>query len=165
MKKIFVTSVLLILLGLITGCSTYSKKECVEMNWQQRGLQAAYWGQRKVDAFGYYVQECEVEHRIAPDAVTFNAGYAQGLISYCSAERASELGSEGHAYQRICPKEKEADFLNAYIPAKMEYLSDAVLKLKRQNNDLEAQVSSLKSQVGTLESENSSLKSQQMRLQ
>lgn len=148
------------ILMIITSCSTFSKKECASMSWENQGYSSAYEGKQKDQALQYYMKECGAEYGVQPNPVAFETGYAKGLISYCTTKRGQEVGLNGGEYQNICPTGKDQEFLKTFIPAKMQFMSkqiseleEANSSLKSKNSDLENEISGLKSQINILKNE------------
>jgi Protein of unknown function (DUF2799) len=106
------TSLLCVAFVGIAGCAGMSEQACVTADWRTIGFEDGTLG-RSVASIGNYRQQCG-EHGVAPDLDAYRAGHAQGVLTYCRASHAFDVGHSGAAYQGVCPANMEADFLAEY---------------------------------------------------
>ena len=102
----------LLLLALMAGCATMTADECMVADWYRLGQQDARDG-RQADYLAQRAGACR-DAGIAADADAWYAGYEDGLIGFCTAERGFRYGQDGQHYRRICPADLEVAFLSGY---------------------------------------------------
>lgn len=150
-------SILFGLLMLTLGCSTYSKRQCQNFNWEMIGRDKAIRGDTLESSLAHYQKACG-EHKISVSEEQFQKGYQSGIQILCSSEGGQNLGRTGFTYKGTCPKNLEDSFLKGYTTGKVEYMSRRIDELERKVKDLESEVSSKDREISNLESEVSSLK-------
>lgn len=153
------------LLGLLTianltGCSTFSKQQCLEMDWKAQGFSTANNGESLTEGIAYFNQECGREHSIRVDSQLFKLGYDQGLKEFCSPENAFASGNKGVVYKGTCAQYSEDKFLSKYLAGRAAFTERRVVELESKVDDLESQVSNLKSEVSDKESQIRTLEGQ-----
>jgi len=153
---------LAILLGLLalSGCSTYSKRQCEEMNWEQAGMSSALAGGTLQSARYHYDEKCQKEHGIAVDEVQLKSGWKTGNQQFCTVDGGIKAGHEIVKYEGVCDSQSEAAFLKSYVPAYTQAIEAKLSQLKSENSRLESHNSSLEGEVSSLKRENSRLRSQ-----
>jgi hypothetical protein len=112
MRKLIYPLMLLWLAGTITGCASMSKKDCENANWHAigyndgaRGIQPGH--------LNVYSQRC-AEYKIVPDAGAYQAGWNEGIRSYCTNANGYQAGAAGLAYNNICPADVAPAYLAGY---------------------------------------------------
>jgi len=112
MRKLIYPLMLLWLAGSITGCASMSKKDCENANWHAigyndgaRGIQPGH--------LNVYSQRC-AEYKIVPDAGAYQAGWNEGIRSYCTSTNGYNAGAAGLAYNNICPADVAPTYLAGY---------------------------------------------------
>lgn len=146
---------LIILIGSsVTGCTTYSRSQCENFDWQNRGYNSALKGQSTPEGLAHYQKECAEVHEVVPNTVEFEKGYKKGNQIFCTGDYAEKFGLKGGEYRSgICGEESEKAFLKPYIKGINVYYKNRVSELEYQVADLESEVSDLESKVSSLESE------------
>lgn len=152
-------------LSFLSGCSTYSKKQCQTFNWQERGYSDAIKGESKGGGLAHYNRTCTKEHGVAPDITAYEQGFKKGLEYFCTPERASSFGDEGGKYRGTCQGKNEDKFLVRYSAGFNQYLKRKVSELKIENENLEEKVEYLQDKIDNLESQNRSLSDENDELQ
>lgn len=144
------------LVGLVTlmtlSCSTYSRKQCLSFDWQNKGFESAMNGQLKRDSYLYYQEKCGKEHGIAPEETSFDLGYQKGIDQLCTVEGGRRLGQKGFSYQHLCPAEKEEVFIKSFRSGRLEFLESQVEKLQEKIKALEYDNSRQASEISSLQS-------------
>ncbi|MGY6587014.1 MAG: DUF2799 domain-containing protein [Wenzhouxiangella sp.] len=102
----------LLLIALLGGCATMTADECMVADWYRLGQQDARDG-RQADFLAQRAGACR-DAGFATDADAWYAGYEDGLIGFCTAERGFRFGHDGQHYRRICPPDLEVGFLSGY---------------------------------------------------
>ena len=98
------------------GCTTMNQKECLSSDWYAVGYDDGYRGYTAVQ-FSKHHKAC-AKHGVTADFQTYQSGRAQGLMEFCKPKRAYQIGTQGKAYQGVCPETMEQEFLNAYQAGK-----------------------------------------------
>jgi hypothetical protein len=126
-------------IGLITAstllgsCATMSAEECMAGDWSGRGFSdgAAGYAQSRL---GEHAEACS-KHGIAPDDDAYRAGWAQGVLRYCTLPNGFAQGRSGAAYNGVCPAGLEADFLPAYQDGQVVYAAEQAVSTARSSID------------------------------
>ncbi|MFC7378584.1 DUF2799 domain-containing protein [Brevundimonas sp. GCM10030266] len=129
-----VFSITLILAGTLLGsCATMSEAECLAGDWTGRGFSdgAAGYSQSRL---GEHAQAC-TKHGIVPDDAAYRAGWAQGVVRYCTLSNGFAQGRTGSSYAGVCPRELEADFLPAYEDGRLVHAAEAAIASARSSVD------------------------------
>ena len=108
--KSFLALLCISLLG--AGCATMSAEDCSGADWQALGRADGAAGQTLARA-ERRANAC-AKHGVAMDRNAYDAGRDQGLVRYCVAGTAYQLGEHGKRYNGVCKNHNEADFLTAY---------------------------------------------------
>lgn len=146
---------------LFSGCSTFSRNQCLNMDWYQIGYNEGFMGENKLDqTHKYYANTCGKDHEIMPNKETMTNGYKAGLAQFCSESGGKRAGSTGIAYRNVCGPDKEKEFMKSYAPARTAWLEENYPKLQARNKELQEENENLQSKVSRLQSEISSLESQ-----
>ena len=112
---------------LLTGCATLTESECARSNWHSIGVQDGRAGHTP-DRLEQHERAC-TKHGYGIDARAYDAGYREGLNSFCVPHRAFQLGRNGDAYKNQCWASAERTFLPAYYLGKDVYAMEEELKL------------------------------------
>jgi hypothetical protein len=96
----------------LPGCATLSESQCGQGDWFGVGESDALSGYT-ADRIHLHADACG-EYGITPDPRDYDAGYAQGLATFCQPPAAFALGRRGATYHGQCPRESDAVFLPAY---------------------------------------------------
>jgi hypothetical protein len=139
--------------GLVQGCATLSKEECLSADWQTIGYEDGARG-RPAQRIGKHREAC-AQHGIAPDREAYMAGHRQGIRQYCTPARGFDLGQSGKRCTGICPPEVEADFRAAhaegravYLLAKeLDHLQAEVRRAREVQQDLEAEIAANEARI------------------
>ena len=103
----------LALLALLSACSTMSKTDCLEMDWQQQGFEDGSEGVEVAQAESYS-ESCS-RHDVQLDMDAYLEGHASGLRLFCKPDNGFEQGREGYRYTvGFCPADLERLFLGEY---------------------------------------------------
>ena len=128
-----------VLLALLSGCSTMSKEECKLADWYLKGVDDATQG---------YALDRVVEHgkacakiNVVPNMKDYREGHAKGARLYCVPEKGYSEGRRGAAYHGICPAESEGRFLRAYKDGQELY------SIQRNMNNIASEINNNNSQV------------------
>ncbi len=102
----------LLILSLLSGCASMSKKECLNADWQAIGYRDGARGVH-YSTLSKHRESCS-EYNVIPDDGAYRAGWDEGIRRYCSADTGYRVGSSGHAYNNICPADVAEDFLSGW---------------------------------------------------
>lgn len=121
---------------LLAGCATMTKEQCLEANatsWEHIGYVDGGNGHDPDSRLAMHRDACK-EVRVLPDRSSYMVGWKNGLVNYCTPEKAYEVGRSGASgNSRLCPPE--------------------VRDLFDDNVDLGRRVYSLRMELSSLESE------------
>src|SRR5690349_15022586 len=87
---------------LVVGCSTYSKRQCQEMDWYREGKNSAVAGITRKQAKTPFVDKCQEDHGVAVDFVEFDRGFAVGLNQVCTPEGLKRFKEKGIRFNETC---------------------------------------------------------------
>jgi peptidoglycan hydrolase CwlO-like protein len=143
--------VLLAATALASGCTTFTKSECEQMNWAQTGARAAMQGHSLDYTLRYYNQTCMDDNGVIPDQALIQRGFADGLVYFCSENNLRAHAANGGGYPVTCEMtdQKKAAFKEGH----QDFIESEVSRLREQ-------VGHLQNRVSNLETENSNLKSE-----
>ncbi len=148
-----------LILGTLVGCSTYSKKQCEQMDLNQKGYELGQNGESGVDVtLAHLKSECEAEHGVVIDRDKIKNGYDKGLRFYCTKEGAIRAGGLGLNYKGVCPDEKI--FLENFSASRLVFLETKVRELTNQNEELKSSLESERQKNASQLYEISNLKTQ-----
>jgi len=119
-----------------SGCASISKKDCLAGDWGGLGFEDGAKGQ-SATYFGEHVDAC-AKVDVVPERSTYDRGYQQGLLQYCTPEKGYEEGARDGNYLGVCPAETQTVFLK-------QYLEGLDAKLFRLDLDYESARSGLES--------------------
>jgi len=116
--------------GLLGGCATLNKDECLNANWEAIGFKDGHDGypQSRIDE---HRKAC-AEYRIKPDLTVYLQGYERGIREFCKPQRAFQYGLRGHAYREVCPADMRRTFNEAYAEGRQLYELDRQIKKNQQ---------------------------------
>lgn len=119
--------------ALLGSCATMSAEECVAGDWSGRGFSdgAAGYAQSRL---GEHAEACS-KHGVAPDDDAYRAGWAQGVLRYCTLPNGFAQGRSGASYNGVCPAGLEADFLPAYQDGQVVYAAEQAVSTARSSID------------------------------
>lgn len=102
----------ILLVLLLPGCATLSESQCGRGDWFGVGESDALAGYTP-DRIRLHTDACG-EYGIQPDPRGYDAGYAQGLATFCEPPSAFALGRRGAAYHGQCPPATDPIFVPAF---------------------------------------------------
>jgi hypothetical protein len=91
-----------ILIVLLAGCASMSKDECLNADWQLIGYEDGASGSAAV-RIGEHRKAC-ASHGVVPDKASYDLGYEEGIMTYCSYDRGFLSGQHGERGYEICPE-------------------------------------------------------------
>lgn len=142
MMRIAHLSGVLAVAALLGGCATMTKEQCLEANatsWEHIGYVDGGNGHDPDGRLAMHRDACK-EVRVIPDRNSYMVGWKQGVVTYCTAEKAYEVGRSGQSgNSRLCPPEVRG------------YFEDNVA-IGRRIYDLRMELSSLESEIDGYES-------------
>lgn len=133
MRTVWLSIGLIAASTVLGSCATMSEEECVAGNWSGRGFSdgAAGYAQSRL---GEHAEACS-KHGIAPDDNAYRAGWAQGVLRYCTLPNGFSQGRSGATYNNVCPAHLEADFLPAYRDGQIVYAAEQAVSSARSSVD------------------------------
>ena len=130
---------LLVVSGVIAGCSTMNADECVTADWRTIGYEDGSAG-REVSAISRHRKAC-AKHGVTANFDAYEQGHHEGLREFCRPVNGYQLGRKGAAYNGVCPRESEDEFIAAYDDGYEHYklekdIQDIERDLRRVDKDL-----------------------------
>jgi hypothetical protein len=98
--------------GILCGCASMSKDECVTVDWRTVGYEDGAAGQG-AERLASRRKAC-AEHGVAPDLTAYRTGRDEGLREYCNSANGFRVGASGTVYGGACPADLEPAFADAY---------------------------------------------------
>lgn len=142
----------LILLMFFTGCSSMSKDECRNADWQIKGLEDASQGY-PLSRIAEHSKAC-ARVKVMPVMHDYEAGHKKGARLYCVPEKGYSNGRQGLGYQGICPKDLEPSFLRAYRDGQELYrIQSSIDKLADDAADLHSRIHANQDQIRVLKAD------------
>ncbi|HND86499.1 MAG TPA: DUF2799 domain-containing protein [Pseudobdellovibrionaceae bacterium] len=77
------------------------------------------------------------------DSQKMRASFAEGLKSFCTAEKSYTYGRSGKVYQKVCSPQAELKFLPGYQKGRVEYLKELIGSLEKERVEILTTVSGL----------------------
>jgi len=114
-----------------------SADECAVDSWHQAGYAAAK-NDRQASYIDSYNKYCP-KHGVTVDATAFNAGHAQGLKDYCTADLGKTRGESVFAYSSPC------DSISTY---KQAYSEGTKVRAEKQLSEAESSYGECKASSG-----------------
>jgi hypothetical protein len=146
-----------LLMFILSGCTTFSRSDCETMDYAERGRNGALKGETLSETSYYYLRNCESEHHVPVDREKLKRGYTDGLKTFCTAAYTQRFAANGGVYNGTCPKSEEPKFIDAFRSGRISYLESEVDRLKKEVDRLSSDVSSLESDKSDLQSRVSTL--------
>lgn len=89
----------LVVLLVLSGCSTINHLECRKANWKQVGLDDGNKGLPSM--LDEYERSC-LKNKIIPNGDEYKEGHKIGVTQYCTQENGYILGEMGKAFPIVC---------------------------------------------------------------
>jgi len=96
----------------VSACSTLSKSECQTANWNNIGYADGSQGYLAA-RIAQHRSAC-AEYKVTPDLNAYTSGRDRGLRQYCTQATAYNKGLSGYAYNGVCTKNNEREFVEAW---------------------------------------------------
>lgn len=139
MKQIIVLFLMLLISGLLSGCATLSRNECLQADWYEVGRRDGSIGKPRA-IFQEHVESC-VEHGVKADREAYYAGREEGIQFYCTHDNGFNLGRRGVRYRRVCPGGLEPEFLAGYNKGlEVHRYENRMAALENRLKDIENQI-------------------------
>lgn len=116
---------------LLGSCATMSAEECQVGDWSGKGFTDGAEGYSQ-SRLGEHAQACS-KHGIAPDDAAYRAGWAQGVLRYCTLPNGFAQGRSGATYNGVCPGDLEAEFLPAYQDGQLVHVAEQAVSSARSS--------------------------------
>ena len=139
MKQIIILSLMLIITGLLFGCATLSKNECLQADWFEIGRRDGAVGKPRA-IFQEHVEAC-MEHAVKADREAYYAGREEGIRFYCTHDNGFNMGRRGVRYRRVCPADLEPEFLAGYNKGfELHRYEGKLAELENRLKNIESQI-------------------------
>ncbi len=115
-----------------------AKRDCLAGDWHKIGYADGRVG-IEPHAFTAHTTRCE-SFGLSVDAESYLAGWADGIVQFCTEESGFDVGARGSRYANPCPAHLTADFRDGYQTGRQVHLAEAeiaeleamVLELSRE---------------------------------
>ncbi len=128
MKPLILTTTVLAIALLGSGCASISEDDCQIGAWSEYGYKDGLSG-RSSARVAKYAEKCG-EFGVRPDQDAYLSGYERGVILYCTYERGYALGENGDSYNQVCSGALAADFAPGYDAGR------AIFEIYKEHTDL-----------------------------
>ncbi len=132
---------LLILSAFLLSCSTYSKSQCENFDWQEEGHSFALKGKTQKMGLSHFNRACQRKHGIQPNLKQFKVGHKAGVKDFCTPENALGYGLEGGEYHGLCKGKNEKKLLKTYVKGVHVFYKSRVSQLEFEVSNLKSQIS------------------------
>lgn len=127
------SGLLLLCAAALTSCAAMNQKECQLGDWHTAGFDDGARG-LPVTRVGDYAKACS-KYGISPDLTAYRSGYDQGLETYCRDANGYTVGSNGGAYNGVCPASLEPQFMQGFRAGRQ------LFEMQSSVNDIQGQIS------------------------
>jgi hypothetical protein len=128
------------------GCATMNQSECQTADWRTIGYEdgaAGYPAERIAD----HRRAC-AKYGISPNLDAYEAGRAQGLVTYCQPSNAFQVGVNGGGYGGVCPAPMDSAFRAAFqsghelflLRARVAQVTQDLESARREHQQIEEQI-------------------------
>ncbi len=136
------TLIFLTLAMALSGCAgRQTVAGCDQRDWFELGRHDGAQGVTD-DQLNKHSRDCRKQIRSDWETMYIN-GRNAGLVEYCTAENAFELGKMGLAYMFVCPSTVEPQFLSGYRKGQR------ARELEMENKKLEGKIDNISEKLNT----------------
>jgi hypothetical protein len=139
-SKFSIVVVFIAIIGILSGCATLSKEECLAADWMVIGDADGAAGYAPQERFAGHTKAC-AKIGVVPDQTLWNQGYQKGVIRYCTPQNGLSVGEAGKSYANVCPLNSSASFQQAYDLGKKAY------DIRRSIDSRKSSISSRQTQI------------------
>lgn len=134
---------IVILLIIISGCTSLSENECHQGNWQALGYNHGQQGYTLTEG-SEIILSCH-EFGIHPNMEAYKESYQKGLATFCVPENGFTQGLDGKAYNGIC---QSKPFRKAWEEGHDRYLINArIEEVEQRIEDIYQQLKTIKNKL------------------
>lgn len=119
-SKFSIVVIFISIIGILSGCATLSKEECLAADWIVVGDADGAAGYSPQQRFAGHTKACS-KIGVIPDQTLWNQGYQKGLIRYCTPHNGLSVGEAGKSHANVCPLNSSGSFQQAYDLGKRAY--------------------------------------------
>lgn len=141
--------VFIAIIGILSGCATLSKEECLAADWMVIGDADGAAGYSPQERFAGHTKACS-KIGVVPDQTLWNQGYQKGLVRYCTPQNGLSVGEAGKSYANVCPLDRSARFQQGYDLGKKAY--DIRRDIDRRKSSISARQSQISEKFKTIAS-------------
>lgn len=122
--------------ALTAGCASMSEKECLTVNWLDKGFRDGRNGE-PLTRIEDHREACS-KVGVMLDLPQYVKGRDQGILHYCTPGNGLEEGRRGRQYRNACPAHLEHQFLDSHRQGKKIYDADQrIEELNRESRQIE----------------------------
>lgn len=119
MKRLFLTSTIILGAFALSSCATISEDECIAGSWQEIGFRDGQNGKSR-SKLADYAKTC-LKYDITPDRATYFRGYEQGLQLYCTYDKGFSTGEYGNTANAECQSVPDNGYFAGYEEGRAIY--------------------------------------------
>jgi len=112
LRQVKVMLMVMLLVGVMSGCATLNENECLSADWYQIGFSDGVKGEPET-YLEKHRKACS-KHGVRTDMSEWLTGRQEGLRRYCTAERGYEEGLSNKKYHGVCSGLAGREFEQAY---------------------------------------------------
>lgn len=147
MKYVLHAALLLLGAGLLAGCETVSKEQCLAGDWSEIGRAHAAQGFPS-SRFEDVTKDCG-RHGITPDPQAYMSGWSEGVLLYCTPLNGFNLGQQNTSLSPICPPNLAGEAERAHRLGQRLWSSrDRVTQLERRIDERQREIDRLNADIG-----------------
>ncbi|WP_108648933.1 DUF2799 domain-containing protein [Dongshaea marina] len=151
----------LILLALLTGCSSMSKDDCLTANWSNIGLEDGQQG-KPADTIHGYIKQCQ-EYGAGVNQAQWQKEYDYGLTFFCDPANGYRVGKAGEEYHGVC--ESDAFYKN-YQRGLAEYrLEQRKQEIQERISVIDTRLAQIRDQLNDSTTDHNALRDERANLQ
>lgn len=129
------------------GCSTMSKEECGEADWNHVGYIDGRMGKSEL-----FIEEHKRACGISDvDTASYNEGRRRGLKEYCTSRSAYDIGAQGLQLADLCPEAIKPELWSQYLQGRKTFeLKTERRKVQKEFEKERERIESDRSVVGSI---------------
>lgn len=132
---------------LLAACASLSEEQCRAGDWRGIGFVDGTAG-RDTDYIANHQKAC-AEIGVTPDLTAWLDGRQQGLQTYCTPEKAYQVGRSGRALSPVCPAASRASMDEAHYAGRQYYeIRQEIDRLRSDRFTVEAALDDLPDDAG-----------------
>ncbi len=167
MKRLILTSTMILGAFALTSCATISEDECLAGSWQEIGFRDGENGKSR-SKLADYAKTC-VKYNVTPDRQSYFEGYEQGLLRYCTYDKGFSNGEAGNSANAECQSVPDNGYFAGYDEGRVIWAMNqeyrGLIKTYESSLDALLEVESVLAEDGLTKEERQRLRNEKRRLE